>query len=393
MRLEVVRIVADWLAGYTLDVNGAQQGVNQQITLNRARWTEALDNAAWGKAGSTITADAVASPLGTMTADKIVEDTGTGGHNANQGGTPIVAGEVITVSAYFKAAERTRMRVRGVNPGNTDWFGASVNMTDGSVTSATLGAGVVSVAPVLETLPNGWFRLTVAGIINNTDVTATIVLALEDAAGNLGYTGDGSSGAYAWGAQMLPYSAVLYPPPYRQIQGTADSVDRFPKDVADPFPPPIAEWTDPITPQPQKGLAVYDETRHDWASNRLMDPPTTPALSVIVQDRIQVTGEATPDGQIRRTHGPIQLAIRYLTANVDLAEGVRDGDYIVRAVIRSLRELSRNQNEEARKRNSVLLELFEDPTEIYPIIEAVGDTYVAGAVVVNCRMRDYKPVW
>ena len=138
---------------------------------------------------------------------------------------------------------------------------------------------------------------------------------------------------------------------------------------------------------------MFDETRHDWSANRLIDPPAVPALSVIVQDRILATGEATPDGQIRSTTSPIQVAIRYLVANVDLAEAVRDADYTLRAVIRSLRELSKNVNEAARQRNGVLLILFEDPMEIYPIVEAVGETFVAGAIVANARVRDYNPAF
>lgn len=173
-------------------------------------------------------------------------------------------------------------------------------------------------------------------------------------------------------------------------KGVNAYIPSVPKDAADPAVPLLSAWTDPVTAQVQ-ALAVFDETRHAWAANRLADPPATPCLSVLSQGRLLVEGEPTPDGQIRRTTTGVQVAIRYLTADADLARAVANGDYVLRAVQRSLRELSKNAEEASRKRNGVMLVLFEDPMELYPIVEAVGETYVAGALVVNCKMRDYNP--
>jgi len=154
--------------------------------------------------------------------------------------------------------------------------------------------------------------------------------------------------------------------------GVNTYIPLVPKDAADAAVPLISAWTDPATAQ-VSALAVFDETRHAWAGNRLVDPPPT------------------PDGQIRRTMTGVQVGIMYQSADSDLARAVTNGDYVLRAVQRSLRELSKNANEGNRKRNGVLLQQFEDPMELYPIVEAVGETYVAGVLLVNCKMRDYNP--
>lgn len=180
------------------------------------------------------------------------------------------------------------------------------------------------------------------------------------------------------------------------LQNTSFGVNNYlatvPRDAGDPVPPLISAWTDPDRAQVQ-ALAIFDETRHKWAANRQEEPPATPGLSVIAQGRILTSGEATPDGQIRATTAPVQIAIRYLTVNANLARAVQDGDYTMRAVARSIREFCRSSNENARKRNNVLIVLPEDPMEFYPIVEVVGDARVAGALVVNFQVRDYAPAF
>ena len=172
--------------------------------------------------------------------------------------------------------------------------------------------------------------------------------------------------------------------------GVNTYIPLVPKDAADAAVPLISAWTDPATAQ-VSALAVFDETRHAWAGNRLVDAPATPGLTVFSRGRLLVEGEPTPDGQIRRTMTGVQVGIMYQTADSDLARAITNGDYVLRAVQRSLRELSKNANEGNRKRNGVLLQQFEDPMELYPIVEAVGETYVAGVLLVNCKMRDYNP--
>ena len=163
-----------------------------------------------------------------------------------------------------------------------------------------------------------------------------------------------------------------------------------PVDTGDPLPPPIAAFGD-AQYHTVNDLAVFDSTRHFWVTER-KQPPAVPALYVQVQGPIMMMGEPYPDGHIRATKAPIKLAIRYLTQNADAAAARRDGCYTMRAVARSLRELSKNEHGDVeRVRNQISVVLGEDPMEFYPVVETVGNARVAGALVVHFLVRDGAP--
>ncbi|TKD12940.1 hypothetical protein FBT96_19985, partial [Rhodobacter capsulatus] len=65
-----------------------------------------FDAASWGKTRASVLANAALAPDGTMTADKLVEDTSNNSHFAARPGTQIAGGTAVTVSIFVKAAER-----------------------------------------------------------------------------------------------------------------------------------------------------------------------------------------------------------------------------------------------------------------------------------------------
>lgn len=157
------------------------------------------------------------------------------------------------------------------------------------------------------------------------------------------------------------------------------------RDAGDAVPPLIADWT------PESGpatIAVFDETRHDWVA-RKQAPPARPALYVMAEGGVDLAGEVGT--YIRDTTRPAVVIIRYVSDKADRAVQITDAEYTLRAVVRSLRELMRNANVAARTRNNVAIELMQDPVTLAPVIEAVGEYRVTGAVVVNYQARDCAP--
>lgn len=164
-----------------------------------------------------------------------------------------------------------------------------------------------------------------------------------------------------------------------------------PIDAGDQSPPQIASYTDAQYPT-VGNIAVFGSTTHPWVSER-KDPPAAPALYVMTQGPILFSGEPYPQGQIRKTVSPVKLVVRYLTTNMDSAIARRDGCYTLRAVARSLRELSKsyNQPNTGMVRNGISVVLGEDPMEFWPVVESVGNARVAGAIVVHYYVRDNNP--
>lgn len=151
--------------------------------------------------GTTVTANNTTSPDGTVSADKLVEDTSTTHHDAHQALSGVSANAPITVSAFFKAAERSMVTMEFV-PSSS--FANSVapvayfSLTTGTVAN-TVNMMVKDTSIIYY--GNGWYRcsatatpLTGGTLICNMGMTAGL-------SNTEVYTGDGTSGLYIWGAQ------------------------------------------------------------------------------------------------------------------------------------------------------------------------------------------------
>ena len=164
--------------------------INLNWRYNLLTYTEQFDNAAWLKTNATVTANAVLAPDGTLTGDKLVENTSNAGHDVRQSGT--ISG-TNTFSVYLKAAERTWALIQ---VGGTIAGFAYVNLTTGAIGTVTTGCTATAIS-----VGNGWWRCSVTGVSASTSATvAGVYLALNDS--SFQYTGDGTSGIYLWGAQL-----------------------------------------------------------------------------------------------------------------------------------------------------------------------------------------------
>ncbi len=170
--------------------------------VNLLAWTEQLDNAYWTKFRTSIVANATAAPDGLVTADKIVEDTTTAGHTLSRQNITFKGGKVYTLSGYFKAAERSRIRLRFGNGGIpfpvSTAHQAEFNLTLGTVVSS--GSSVSS--SVIRNEGNGWYRCAITAVAQFSGVEAAFAPLLVDNAGSASYTGDGVSGVFGWGIQL-----------------------------------------------------------------------------------------------------------------------------------------------------------------------------------------------
>jgi hypothetical protein len=160
---------------------------------NLLTFPSAFDNAAWTKAGATITANATTAPDGLLTADTLVEDTSTGQHRVIQAAT-VVASTTYAASFYVKANGRTRFEIfDNASASNTS---AIFDLSSGTLVSkgaAAITADIVSVG-------SGWFRVVVTTVPAVTTYSPTIRLISSGT--TISYTGDGASGIFLWGAQL-----------------------------------------------------------------------------------------------------------------------------------------------------------------------------------------------
>lgn len=151
----------------------------------------------WAATRASVSADATAAPDGTTTADKLVEDgTAANNHNLSQGYANFTSGTTYALSIYAKKAERERFLFQLPNsafPANAE---ATFNLNTGVVASTGAGASSASI----QALANGWYRCTVIAVCDAT-TSGSYVVYLDDGS-SASYNGDGTSGAYFWGAQL-----------------------------------------------------------------------------------------------------------------------------------------------------------------------------------------------
>lgn len=169
----------------------------------------------WTKTRSSITANAAVAPDGTLSADKLVEDTTANNtHFVSQ--TPsFVSGTTYTLSVFAKQDTRSGLELRFTGTGAFSTNQAVVfNLLTG-VGTTSVGTATFSITPY----PNGWYRCSITATADSTG-SAFAAYRLDNGTSST-YTGDGISGLFIWGAQL---EVGAYPTSY--IPTVAASVTR-----------------------------------------------------------------------------------------------------------------------------------------------------------------------
>lgn len=172
-------------------------GVSANLIAN----SEDITGTGWAiTADAGRTANAVASPDGNVTADKLTESTTTSVQR--YAATPQVAGlsdySTVVFSVFVKSAERTFCRVNGLTKAGSVAY-LTVDLSTGAI-SNTGGADLIGFG--CDGFGNGWFRAWVAYSVNTGGISPRGRVQLMQSATTTTYAGTVGSGIYVWGAQI-----------------------------------------------------------------------------------------------------------------------------------------------------------------------------------------------
>ena len=212
-------------------ITGESKGflIEEQRT-NLLTYSEQFDNAAWTKVGSSITANTVVAPDGTLTGDKLVEDTGSGTHRFRSDVITTSADTNYSFTVYAKenAASAKRFLILYLS-GTTDITTGSRRSVVFDLSNGTSDASGGSTFTLVDygavNVGNGWYRcqITVTTDAAGTTIYAHTLATDSFSSTSTTYTGDGYSGIYLWGAQL---EAGSFPTSY--IPTVASQVTRSP---------------------------------------------------------------------------------------------------------------------------------------------------------------------
>jgi hypothetical protein len=176
--------------------------IEEQRT-NLMAWSEEFDNEGWGKNGATISANAIAAPNGTVTANKIIPTAVSVEHYSRQIIT-FPAGSTVTASVFVKASGYQSIRLRCLDLAiNSNGFQGSLDTSTQTTAGNVLGLGTF-LGVSATYFNNDWWRISISGSAGATATSIifdAFVLPGDQNSSSI-FIGDGTSGLFLWGAQF-----------------------------------------------------------------------------------------------------------------------------------------------------------------------------------------------
>lgn len=206
-----------WYRGMNLVTNGLvcyydPMNPKSYGTYNLLQYTEDFTNSYWLKSASSISANVITAPDGTLTADKITENTANSSHKISIA-TPVpYENGDYTASIYVKAAERTGCMLQ-ISDNVASTANMYCNLLTGTFSTNTTGTNLVKPTGSITLINNGWFLISITATkISGSNLIIQFYNTVNDSPGYVGTVG---YGIYAWGVQLnrgkrtLPYQPVL----------------------------------------------------------------------------------------------------------------------------------------------------------------------------------------
>jgi hypothetical protein len=191
------------------DINFVSGNLDSQSLLdfvgyNLLTYSEDISQVIWAKTNLNTTGippylDVEIAPDGLTTADKIIENITSGTHQCSRQNLTIINATSYNTSVYVKQGERTKVQIISNISGTTQT--CDVDLTNGNISNNGFAN-----TPVVTAEANGWYRFSVTIISGSTAVNSIGVRLMNP---TTSYLGDGTSGAYIWGAQLSQSSSVL----------------------------------------------------------------------------------------------------------------------------------------------------------------------------------------
>lgn len=200
-----------------------------------------LANGSWVAVAMTQTANAAAIPAAagsSVVAAKLTPTAVPGTHSVSQASSIATVGSKVA-DVFVKGAGYTRAELQ-IDDGGAGFANVTVDLDTGLIQSGNYANAAVAA------IGEGWWRINLGVTTSNASAAMKLLVLSPNSSS---YTGDGSSGIYAWRAQMTP--GATYPHATIAPVLTADGVN-YPINTAGEIPTKFGQqylysWTNVVT--------------------------------------------------------------------------------------------------------------------------------------------------
>lgn len=163
--------------------------------------SSSFGNTSWTKTLSTVTANAIAAPDNTLTADKLIADSTAASSHSVDVSVTVQHAVNYGYSIFVKAAELTQVAL--LFPASA--FGSTIQVIFDLTTASVVSTTGTPLWSSITSVGNGWYRIGIGGTAASTG--AVIVQVLLAKANSVTFDGLSAGGLYIWGAQI---GAITY---------------------------------------------------------------------------------------------------------------------------------------------------------------------------------------
>lgn len=195
------------------DANGNVLGLLvEESRTNRFLYSASFSDWVLVRASLSDNTDGIIAPDGSVAKILISDTTPSNSHLTQKNSVTAAANSIACGSVFLKKqpsgiVTHAQIKLTDDAAGASNQYAVMIDLSTGAITDTGTGGTVTSPFNSVQSVGDGWYRVSLGFTKNNTATRTDLQIILSASATMAGttpivFSGDGTSGAYIWGAQL-----------------------------------------------------------------------------------------------------------------------------------------------------------------------------------------------